>query len=129
MCVQIFIFYLFTCSLKDLTRNTTCFYITDILIHKTNCRKRQKINYWHPTEISSNEIKGFYILVHLCFNMICKVYQMFERHVSFFLPRVRFVHSPVKRGPMAPIVIQPVVAITTRPAIPRLERVSVQLGT
>lgn len=43
--------------------------------------------------------------------------------------RVRFVHSPVKRGPMAPIVIQPVVAITTRPAIPRLERVSVQLGT
>lgn len=49
--------------------------------------------------------------------------------VSFFLPRVRFVPSHVTREPLEQIVIQPVVAITTRPVTPRLARVSVQQGT
>lgn len=43
--------------------------------------------------------------------------------------RVRFVPSHVTREPLEQIVIQPVVAITTRPVTPRLARVSVQQGT
>lgn len=43
--------------------------------------------------------------------------------------RVRFVPSHVTREPLAQIVIQSVVATTTRPVTPRLARVTVQLGT
>lgn len=43
--------------------------------------------------------------------------------------RVRFAPSHVTRERLAPNVIQPVVAITTRPVTPRLARVFAQLGT
>lgn len=46
-----------------------------------------------------------------------------------FLSRVRFALSHVTREPLAPIVIQPVVAITRQPVTPRLACVFVQLGT
>lgn len=45
------------------------------------------------------------------------------------MSRVRFAPSHVTRERLAPNVIQPVVAITTRPVTPRLGRVFVQLGT
>lgn len=45
------------------------------------------------------------------------------------MPRVRFAPSHVTRERLAPNVIQPVVAITTRPVTPRLARVFAQLGT
>lgn len=47
----------------------------------------------------------------------------------FFLPRVKFVPSPVTKEPMVTIVIQPVAAITTRPVTPKLARVTVQPAT
>lgn len=45
------------------------------------------------------------------------------------MPRVRFAPSHVTRERLAPNVIQPVVAITTRPVTQRLARVFVQQGT